>query len=983
MKNFRSVLLLCAVFLAGACALITPRPLNKGWQWDGVLKVMPNSFFEPVARAVEISAEAVSPVALPGPSLREELSLVGTWRYRPDGEGKGETEKWFAADFDDSSWKTMPVPNNFSIDDPELINFYQPVWFRKTFEPPEDFAGRNVRLVFEGVDYFAKVWVNGELLGEHEGYFNPFSFEVTQKLRPGRNLVVVKVTNPWDYSMEQAEHFWVHMAEKIWVKGIFTFHDSRMGGIDNSAYDAQSYGTGGIYRPVKLIATGELAIDWVLASPKLTDNYRKAEVSFEVFLTNFTDKPQEAMVLVEASGENFAGYSDLVSAKAVLAPGPNKVKLSLKIDNPRLWWPHSHPELGAPSLYRMNATVVLDKEATDRHSQVFGIKEVKLSEKGPEAFFFYINGKRLSFRGTNGIPTQYYSKITPEYLDDYFRVLKENNMDILIIHDHQAPPEVYEKADREGVVLLQNFTLIWGISACDFERPNGDPALTSNEEVIGRMAAEAMWYLYNHPSIFWWSMHDESNHIAFNGRGLLPGNFCKRTPYKQGDAMPVFVDMSMNLNLDEQLLKIAQAINQTVPIHRTGGLETDSVTWYGWYKKTYWDLYNDPEQFPLEFGGEAVSYSMASAMNYFDQWFPITSERGVVEWEYHSLELPSQLTYTGRTEKYDNFNDWSFASQLYQAVVIKYHIEINRENKYQPTGSVLQYMYNDWYPSTNFGFTDWNLEPKLALAWMKDLFSKQLAATRVDHNIHSQGEKIEIPIHLMNDSHEEFKGARVSWRIMEETDSFFIRGRAKPALENRNVPRAFVTATIGRQIPVAEAAKGQFVLDLRADSHAIAGTIKFDAPRTREPKHYTLYLDLISADGKVLSQNWDHFVVVKNRRTFRPAEGISPRPRFSLALNLARDGKPLSGAEVSVADKYNPQNKYETRLSDSGEGAVKDMLPGAYRLSAGGVSYEFLLNKNETVTVDFTPGLKTTLGTRPIIDWKPMPEQAKIWAKKY
>ena len=289
MKNRLSIALVVAVILSlSACALVTPMPLRKGWQWDGVPRVMPNSIFEPVAKARETAAQPVNAVPMPSASMREEMPLTGAWRYQPDADEKGEPGKWFAPEFNDSAWKAMQVPNNYSIDDLSLKSFYKPVWFRRSFDAPASFEGKNLRLVFEGVDYFAKVWLNGELLGEHEGYFNPFAFNISQKIRPGKNVLVVKVTNPWDFSMEQSQALWVHMAEKIWVKGIYSYHDSRMGGIANNPADAQSYGTGGITRPVKIVATGAAAIDWVLISPKLTDNYTKAEMAFNVFVTNFT-----------------------------------------------------------------------------------------------------------------------------------------------------------------------------------------------------------------------------------------------------------------------------------------------------------------------------------------------------------------------------------------------------------------------------------------------------------------------------------------------------------------------------------------------------------------------------------------------------------------------------------------------------------------------------------------------------------------------
>ncbi|HUT52481.1 MAG TPA: hypothetical protein VM658_03735 [bacterium] len=976
-----SILASCSL----GCSLVTPRNFHRNWVWDGVPRVMPNSAFEPVAAARDVAAAPVPASDVSGPSLHEELDLSGAWNYMPDPGDEGEAMLWSAPSFSDADWKHMAVPNNYMIDDPALSTFFQPVWFRRSFEVPASFSGKRLRLVFESVDYFAKVWLNGKLLGEHEGYFAPFCFDVTDVVKPGQNVVVVKVTNPWDMGQQVAEeHSSTTSAEKVWVKAVLAYHDSRPGTDSDSALDSQSLGTGGIPRPVKLVATGDVAVDWTLISPRLYDNYTRAEVTFDVFLTNFTAAPVECVVTVAAGGENFTGYSDSIAARATLAPGPNKVALVLKVDEPRLWWPWGHPELGRSNLYRARVTAFAGARATDEQTHLFGIREVKLSETGPEAFFWFVNGKRLSLRGTNGFPTEYYSKITPEYLQEYFDLIKQNNMDILIVHDHQAPPIVYEFADRAGVAILQNFTLIWEVNVCDFVRPNGDPALTGNPEVMGRMAVEAIWYLYNHPSIFWWSMHDESGHIGLNGKGLAHGNFCRDEPYQPGEEFPVYQDLSLNLDLDNQLIRIARAVNTTIPMHRTGGLETDSLTWYGWSRTDYWDLLDDPEQFPLEFGGEAVSYSMAGVMNYFDGWFPVRDQRSEYEWKYHGIQYRFQLYDTGRTIKYDNFNDWAFATQLHQAVVIKYHIEINRENKYHPTGSVLQYMLNDWWPSTNFGVTDWNLEAKIGLPWMKRAFSPQLVATRVGKNIYSRGEKIELPLHLMNDQWLDFPDARLRWKLLEETDSFIIKGysdhRGIFALSNFTDPIAGiksgfmvpVTATIGHQVPIATALEGSTIVHLPPDSELKAAVVRFDAPSTDDIRHYTLYMTLTAAGGTVLSENWDHFIVVPNAKRFDPPEGITPAPRFSLDLALNKLGAPVTGP-VAIVDKYIPANRYETLLDSAGRASLTGLLPGAYRLEAGGLSYEFLLNSDDKISVDFGPGLKTKLGVKPIIEWGPLP----------
>jgi len=254
-------------------------------------------------------------------------------------------------------------------------------------------------------------------------------------------------------------------------------------------------------------------------------------------------------------------------------------------------------------------------------------------------------------------------------------------------------------------------------------------------------------------------------------------------------------------------------------------------------------------------------------------------------------------------------------------------------------------------------------------------------ATRVDHNIHSSGEKIELPIHLLNDQYLDFPGAKVSWKLIEETDSFIIKGNRigkdltivdmiAPGGAVKGYFQVPVTATIGHQVPVATVIEGQTVANLPPDSHLIAAIVRFSAPRTTEVKHYTLYMTLAAADGQVLSENWDHFIVAPKARNFRPPEGLTPAPRFQLELALKNQGAPLAQAQVQIADKYVPNNQYSAKLDENGRATLNNMVPGAYRLTVNNLSYEFLLNRDERLEVDFRPGLKTTLGVRPIIEWR-------------
>ena len=128
---------------------------------------------------------------------RERLSLDGPWRYRAEADEPGESLGYAQAAIDDADWPTMQLPTNWYRT--EVGDFFGTIWFRRGFRVPEAFRGQRLFLRFGAVDYLADVWVNGEYLGHHEGMFNPFEFDVTDRLDPdGTNVVAVKDAAPRD-----------------------------------------------------------------------------------------------------------------------------------------------------------------------------------------------------------------------------------------------------------------------------------------------------------------------------------------------------------------------------------------------------------------------------------------------------------------------------------------------------------------------------------------------------------------------------------------------------------------------------------------------------------------------------------------------------------------------------------------------------------------------------------------------------------------
>ena len=140
--------------------------------------------------------------SLPG---RSRTSLDGRWSYILDpfdaaGRGANPRRAFWRneiarvggplIEYDWDSSPTMTVPGDWNSQVEELQWYDGPAYFRRTFAAPEG-SGRHY-LAFEAINYRSTVWLNGEELGRHEGGFTPFEFEVTGKLKPGENSLVVR-----------------------------------------------------------------------------------------------------------------------------------------------------------------------------------------------------------------------------------------------------------------------------------------------------------------------------------------------------------------------------------------------------------------------------------------------------------------------------------------------------------------------------------------------------------------------------------------------------------------------------------------------------------------------------------------------------------------------------------------------------------------------------------------------------------------------
>ncbi|GAH20822.1 unnamed protein product, partial [marine sediment metagenome] len=221
------------------------------------------------------------------------LSLNGIWKYRLN-----EQEKY----------RDIQVPSNWYL---QGLNHSGKVYYKRMFEISTK-KDKDYYLIFKGVDYFCKVKLNERLIGKHEGYFQEFSFPITDILKDGENLLEVEVDSP-----RESVDIWPN--KKHLIKGIFNHHDTRPGSWDPEY--GQDRNTGGIWNDILIREKGKIHIDKnIKISPLLLKDGR-ARLDIDITLNN-SDSPQEIEIILEISGIGFKENFE-IDKKIFLSSGRN------------------------------------------------------------------------------------------------------------------------------------------------------------------------------------------------------------------------------------------------------------------------------------------------------------------------------------------------------------------------------------------------------------------------------------------------------------------------------------------------------------------------------------------------------------------------------------------------------------------------------------------------------------------------------------
>jgi beta-galactosidase len=425
------------------------------------------------------------------------MSLNGMWKFNIAPVPEESPEGFEAEDYDVSGWDDIEVPCNWQCagyDKPIYTNVkmpfsndYFPLFpkddnptgcYRTTFDIPANWNGREYFLEFAGVDSAFYLWINGEMVGYSQGSRLPAEFDITKYARVGTNTVAIRVYRWSDGS-------WVEDQDMWWLSGI--------------------------HRDVTLYSLPKAHIRDYTVLTELDTTYTNAVLSVTNVIRNMSDtdaKPGVSMALYDPSG------SLVVETKTpetgTLDGGQRyEHELRVPVTNPLKWTDET------PNLYTLILTLSDGDEVTQILSSRIGFRTVEIKDEQ-----LMVNGVPILIKGADrhDHDPDKGKTVSVETMIRDIEIMKQFNMNAVRTSHYPNDAKWYDLCDQYGIFVLDEAN-IESHAVCD--QPDGPANNPDWLEAFMQRGKRMVERDKNHPSIFGWSLGNESgfgpNHVALTG----------------------------------------------------------------------------------------------------------------------------------------------------------------------------------------------------------------------------------------------------------------------------------------------------------------------------------------------------------------------------------------------------------------------------------------------------------------------------------
>lgn len=671
-----------------------------------------------------------------GISQTTELILNSKWEFRQKG-----TEKWYPASVPGTVHTDLLnnqlIPDPFFGDNEKKIQWIENEdWeYHTQFLCDEHtFEQNNIELKFDGLDTYAKVYLNDQLILEADNMFRSWTVNVKKEIIKGSNSLRIVFASAVQKGKAETEKLSYTLPgdEKV-----FTRKAQYQYGWDWGPRLV----TCGIWKPVRIITWNKLKIESIYACTKeIKDSVARIELILE------TKCETEGHYDIRYRYTSRKGEQNQPGNKLVmLRPGTTTTTLNIEVRNPQLWWCNGLND-GRSALYVAGLKILKNDSLIEQKGVTFGIRTLELiqdKDSAGSSFYFKLNGKPVFIKGANYIPPDNFLTRKRNHRD-LLQKVKDANMNMLRIWGGgaYATKEFYDDCDKAGILIWQDLMF-----ACAMYP--GDMQFLDN---VKKEVVEQVKELRNHPCLALWCGNNE------NDEGWHNWGWQKQYKYSENDSANIWLDYKRLFHV--VIPNIIKQYDLKTPYwpsspsigwgHKESLQQGDSHYWGVWWGLEPFEVYTKKVgRFMSEYGFQSMP-SLSTFKRFCNASDLDLNSEAVKNHQKHAIGYQTILKYMERDFIVPkDFSQFIYTSQLLQAKGMRTAIEAHRIAKPYCMGTLF-WQLNDCWPVTSWSCLDYYNKPKAFYYALTDLYDDILIS------VQKQNENLNV--YIVNDKFEDLSG---------------------------------------------------------------------------------------------------------------------------------------------------------------------------------------------------------------------------------
>jgi exo-1,4-beta-D-glucosaminidase len=566
-------------------------------------------------------------------------------------------------------YKDIFVGDNYKNIDKK--QFDKSWWFYREFKLSKIKKGQHITLNFDGISYYANIWLNGKLLASRDstfGAFRRFSYDVTGLVSSKSNLLAVEVfrAQPGDFNL---------------------------GFVDWNPRPADE--NMGIWREVYLEISGDVSLHNMYVESDLNPSLNEASLTVKTSLKNNSLKTVNGILKGKIEQLEFSYPVRIEPGQSLdLKLTPEEIP-ALHLKNPRLWWCNN---LGSPELYSLDLHFEANGVITDSKKTTFGIRKIDMYTNAAGHKGFKLNGKEVLIKGA-GWTDDIFIRDSLKSIETQVQYVKHMNLNTIRLEGFWGnSQDIYNLCDKYGILVMVGWSCHWewdeylGKSCGDF---GGIQTEQDMDLAVNSFRDQVLW-LRNHPSIFVW---------------MIGSDKCPKPELEKR-----YADLFKSLDNRPYLVSAGTRVSE---VSGPSGVKMNGP--YEYVSPNYWyvDTINGGA---FGFNTETGPGPQVPVLESIKKMIPADKLWPPNEiWDYHCTHSKQAFNkmdvyntaLEARYGKAVNLEDYLLKSDAQSYEAMKGMFEAFRVNLQKTTG-IIQWMLNSAWPSMYWHLYDYYLRPSAA-----------------------------------------------------------------------------------------------------------------------------------------------------------------------------------------------------------------------------------------------------------------------------